>query len=91
VAPKKGVTEMLSKILLTTVLVSGLIMPAGVIVPRAKAEGQTVVINELLWMGSSTSSADEWIELRNLTDQAVDLSNWTKKMITLNRLFSRTG
>ena len=47
----------------------------------AKADGPTVVINELLWMGSSASSADEWIELRNLTDQPVDLSNWqlTKK------------
>ncbi|MBI3572660.1 MAG: lamin tail domain-containing protein, partial [Candidatus Kerfeldbacteria bacterium] len=45
------------------------------------ADGPTVVINELMWMGSSASSADEWIELRNLTDQPVDLSNWqlTKK------------
>jgi hypothetical protein len=55
---------MLSKILLTTVLISGLLMPAGVIAPKAKAEGSTVVINELLWMGSSASSADEWIESR---------------------------
>lgn len=45
------------------------------------AEPASVVINELMWMGSSASALDEWIELRNLTDQAVDLSNWllTKK------------
>ncbi len=43
---------------------------------RTQADGPTVVINELMWMGSSASSADEWIELRNLSDQAVDLSGW---------------
>lgn len=46
-----------------------------------EADGPSVVINELLWMGSSVSSADEWLELRNTTDTAIDLSNWqvTKK------------
>lgn len=41
----------------------------------------SVVINELMWMGSSGSSADEWLELRNTTDQAIDISGWqlTKK------------
>jgi DNA/RNA endonuclease YhcR with UshA esterase domain len=35
-----------------------------------------VVINELMWMGSSASSADEWIELRNISEAMVDLSGW---------------
>jgi|GEM_PF-2708058 hypothetical protein len=35
-----------------------------------------VIINELMWMGSSTSTADEYLELRNLTDQDIDLSDW---------------
>lgn len=35
-----------------------------------------VVINELLWMGSSVSSNDEWIELRNTSTLPVDLANW---------------
>ena len=35
-----------------------------------------VVINELMWMGSSSSTADEFLELRNLTDQDIDLSDW---------------
>lgn len=48
---------------------------------RTHADGPVVVINEVLWMGSAASSADEWIELRNLSDQPVDISNWqlTKK------------
>ncbi|MFH1170992.1 MAG: lamin tail domain-containing protein [bacterium] len=35
-----------------------------------------VVINELMWMGSSMSSSDEWIELRNTTTQQIDLAGW---------------
>ena len=35
-----------------------------------------VVLNELMWMGSSSSTADEYLELRNLTDQDIDLSDW---------------
>jgi hypothetical protein len=38
---------------------------------------QTVVINEIMWMGSSASSADEWIELRNTTHNPIDISGWT--------------
>jgi len=39
---------------------------------------QTVVINEIMWMGNNThnSTVDEWIELRNTTNQSIDLSNW---------------
>lgn len=60
-----------------------LIVTAGAVFPgwlsrRAiHADGPTVVINELLWTGSAISSADEWIELRNVSDHAVDLSGWT--------------
>ena len=35
-----------------------------------------VVINELMWMGTSLSTADEWIELRNMKDYEIDLSGW---------------
>lgn len=37
----------------------------------------TVVINEVGWMGTAASSADEWLELYNITDYAIDLSGWT--------------
>jgi signal peptidase I len=37
----------------------------------------SVVINEVMWMGSTVSSADEWIELRNMTNLFVDVGKWT--------------
>ncbi len=39
-------------------------------------ENKTIIINEIMWQGSSLSSADEWLELRNLTDKEIDLSGW---------------
>lgn len=38
-----------------------------------------IVINELMWMGSSVSTADEWIELRNMTDHDIDLTGFKIK------------
>jgi len=35
-----------------------------------------VFFNELMWRGSSVSSADEWIELKNDSDEIVDISGW---------------
>lgn len=35
-----------------------------------------VVINEIMWMGSQGNAADEWIELRNMTGNVIDLSGW---------------
>jgi hypothetical protein len=37
----------------------------------------TVVINEIMWMGSSVSSVDEWIELKNTTGEDINLTNWS--------------
>ena len=42
------------------------------------ADPGDVVINEVMWMGSTVSSThDEWIELRNMTDQEIDIAQWT--------------
>lgn len=35
-----------------------------------------VVINEVMWMGSSESSYDEWLELRNMNNFEVDIGGW---------------
>ncbi|MEK7079413.1 MAG: lamin tail domain-containing protein [Patescibacteria group bacterium] len=35
-----------------------------------------IIINELMWMGSSISTADEWVELRNMTDHEINLSDY---------------
>lgn len=39
-------------------------------------ESGDVVINEIMWSGSLGDTDDEWIELRNMTDHDIDLSNW---------------
>ena len=36
-----------------------------------------VVISEIAWMGTTTSSADEWIELYNNTSSPIDVTGWT--------------
>lgn len=36
----------------------------------------SVVINEIMWMGSKSNSDDEWIELKNTTDSDINLENW---------------
>jgi len=41
------------------------------------ADHHDVVINEIVWMGTKVSAADEWIELYNNTDQDIDLVDWT--------------
>jgi len=43
----------------------------------AVCAGTTVVINEIAWGGTAASSSDEWIELFNATDEAIDLAGWT--------------
>jgi len=40
-----------------------------------------VVINEIAWMGTTSSYSDEWIELYNNTDSPVNLENWALKAI----------
>ncbi len=43
------------------------------------AKESAVVINEIAWMGTSSSANDEWIELLNTTDQTINVSGWTIK------------
>lgn len=44
--------------------------------PAAKAAAPTVVINEVMWMGSTASVKDEWIELYNATNADIDIGGW---------------
>jgi hypothetical protein len=50
--------------------------PTATPTPTPTLKPGDVVINEIMWMGSSKSSADEWIELKNTTNQNIDISNW---------------
>src|SRR6056297_278508 len=38
---------------------------------------KTVVINEIAWMGTATSSWDEWIELYNNSSSSINLKGWS--------------
>ncbi|MBI5081957.1 MAG: lamin tail domain-containing protein, partial [Chloroflexi bacterium] len=38
---------------------------------------RSVIINEVMWMGTSADSSDEWIELYNTTGSSINLSGWT--------------
>ncbi|MEF8725482.1 MAG: lamin tail domain-containing protein [Candidatus Bipolaricaulota bacterium] len=60
------------KYLLTLALFVGLI-GGGVLA----ASAPTVEIVEIAWSGTSASWADEWIELRNPTEEEVDLTGWS--------------
>ncbi len=35
-----------------------------------------IIINEVAWMGGSSSVSDEWIELKNISGTTVNLENW---------------
>jgi len=41
------------------------------------ATSAQIVMSEVMWMGSDVSTSDEWIELTNISDEAVNLSGWT--------------
>lgn len=46
-------------------------------VPAFAASPGDVVINEVAWMGTTGSTANEWIELYNTTGSSISLTNWT--------------
>lgn len=50
--------------------------------PTVQTSTVTIVINEIAWMGTATSSSDEWMELYNTTENLIDLSGWTLKSLT---------
>ena len=60
----------------TSLLLAFLLGAAPFSTPVAAAEPGDVVFSELMWMGSESSSADEWIELYNRGSSARDLSGW---------------
>lgn len=45
------------------------------------SSGQSVVINEIGWMGTAAAAEDEWLELYNASDNAVDVNGWTLKAL----------
>ncbi len=58
-----------------TVGVDPVVAGAGGTAGAASCSGR-VVINELAWSGTTADPQDEWIELRNLGTEPVDLTGW---------------
>lgn len=57
---------------------AGIIPPTPTSTPTVTptpSEG-SVVINEIMWSGSSLGPSDEWIELKNTTSSPINLTNW---------------
>lgn len=61
---------MLKKILTLTFLLFFISLPT-------QANTDNIIINEIAWMGTVTSSNDEWIELYNPTDNDINIDGWT--------------
>ena len=50
-----------------------------------------VVISEVAWMGTTSSSSNEWIELYNTTSSSVSLSSWTLNALDGTPSITLTG
>lgn len=55
---------------------SGQAAITGVTLSTAASFPGDVVVNEVMWMGSSGNEYDEWLELRNTTGSPADLTGW---------------
>ncbi len=61
---------------------------------REEAQAATtnaVAINEIAWMGTSYSYNNEWIELHNTTNAAIDLTGWTLNAVDGSPVISLSG
>jgi len=69
------------------------IWPIGILEAQNEIKPGEVVINEVMWMGSSASTADEWLELKNTTDKTINFSETPcslydvngKKLVDINK------
>lgn len=44
--------------------------------PTGYMSEKKVIINEIAWAGTDNSSSDEWIELKNVSGEAVNIKDW---------------
>lgn len=58
----------------------GLFIALSIVSPLSAiraAEPSNVLLSEIAWAGSEKSTADEWLEIRNVGNESVDVSGWT--------------
>lgn len=58
---------------------------------KSIASEPSIIISELAWMGTEISSSDEWIELKNNTENDIDLTGWMLEAQDGSPLISLTG
>ena len=68
---------LLAIVVLATVLFFGGVRGHPLPAARAQQPPISVVINEVAWAGHKGFTSDEWIELYNPTDHAINLTGWT--------------
>lgn len=61
---------------LATVLMAVVFMWGEWNIPAAHAASGAIIINEIMWAGSTVSAYDEWIELYNPGDSEINVSGW---------------
>ncbi|MDD5145092.1 MAG: lamin tail domain-containing protein [Candidatus Pacebacteria bacterium] len=49
---------------------------SGLCIIINEARMNSVIFNEIAWMGTMNSANDEWFELKNISDEVIDLSDW---------------
>lgn len=64
--------HMINKLHVLLIALIFIFIPASV-----NAESPTVVVSEVAWMGTDGSANDEWIELKNLLGETIELTGWT--------------
>lgn len=62
---------------LRTIFYSLLIFPLSFLYAQATHAAQNPIIGEVMWAGSSLSSADEWLEIWNDSDEPFPLAGYT--------------
>lgn len=61
--------------ILTAAIIAAVVLAPTILI-MAEESVPKVIINEVAWAGSTTSSSDEWIELKNTTGETVDVGGW---------------
>ena len=64
-----GIFDMYTLLFVIVILSGVFLMPKNILA--------NIIINEINWNGTETSSSDEWIELYNNSTEEIDLNNWT--------------
>ncbi len=71
--------KMLIYLILSVIAVPVSVSSGWMTATKVMAGAPDVIINEVNWAGSSASSNDEWLELRNMTASPIDISSWIIK------------